>query len=274
MAIDRTRFCLNRIVNPALDLESFFKLAGELGLSAVELRNDLPGVNIIDDLAPEQARALADRYQVRILTINAIQRFNLSTVLEEVTQEVLEMIRTAGAIGCRAIVLCPNNDKADGRTADQCYQDTVAALKRIGPLFASAGIEGLVEPLGFSESSLRSKRKAVEAIGESEENVFRMVHDSFHHFIGPDESFFPLETGIVHISGVESEIDRTRLRDGHRLLIGPKDVIHNQAQIGTLERQGYRGFYSYEPFSAQVQEMDFKTLLAALDESISLIQSI
>jgi 2-keto-myo-inositol isomerase len=183
------------------------------------------------------------------------------------------MIRTAGAIGCRAIVLCPNNDKADGRTVDQVYHDTVAALKRIGPLFESAGIEGFVEPFGFSECSLRSKKTAIEAIGVSGEKVFRIVHDSFHHFLGPDEAFFPHETGIVHISGVESNIDQTQFTDGHRILIGPHDVMHNQAQIRALERQGYTGFYSYEPFSSQVQEMDFEALLAALDESLKFIQS-
>ncbi len=131
MPIDRSRFCLNRIMNPSLDLENFFKLARDMGLTAVELRNDLPGSRILDDISPRQVRALADDCQIRILTINAVQKFNLGTVLDDVYNDVQTLIRTAGAIGCQALVLCPNNDRDDGRTSDQCYQDTVAALKRI-----------------------------------------------------------------------------------------------------------------------------------------------
>ena len=85
---------------------------------------------------------------------------------------------------------------------------------------------------------------------------------------------FPGETGIVHISGVEADIDQAQFRDKHRLLIGPKDVMSNRAQISDLERLGYTGFYSFEPFSPQVQKMSIKALSKALDESLELIQSL
>ena len=274
MAIDRTRFCLNRMIYPSLDLENFFKLTRDVGLTAVELRNDLPGGTILDGISPQQVRALADDYQVRILTINAVQKFNLGAVLDDVYSDVQAMIRTAGAIGCQALVLCPNNDPDDGRTPDQCYQDTVAALKRIGPLLKDAGIKGFVEPFGFEECSLRSKETAIQAIRESGEDVYRIVHDTFHHFLGPDEKVFPAETGIVHISGVEADIGQAQFKDDHRILIGPQDVMHNQSQIRALEEQGYTGFYSFEPFSPQVQQMSITALSKALDESLELIQSL
>lgn len=274
MPIDRSRFCLNRIISPSLDLENFFKLARDMGMPAVELRNDLPGGRMLDDISPQQVRALADDYQVRILTINAVQKFNLGAVLEDVYNDVQELIRTAGAIGCQAIVLCPNNDPDDGRSSDQCYRDAVAALKRIGPLFKNAGIKGFVEPFGFEECSLRSKETAIQAIRASGQDVYRIVHDTFHHFLGPDEKVFPAETGIVHISGAEADIDKAQFRDDHRILIGPKDVMGNQVQISALEDQGYTGFYAFEPFSSQVQNMSIKALSKALDESLELIQSL
>lgn len=274
MPIDRSRFCLNRIISPSLDLENFFKLSRDVGLTAVELRNDLPGSSILDEISPQQARALADDYQVRILTINAVQKFNLGTVLDDVYSDVQALIRTAGAIGCQAIVLCPNNDPDDGRTSDQCYRDTVTALKRIGPLLGNAGIKGFMEPFGFSECSLRSKETAIQAIRESGQDMYRIVHDTFHHFLGPDEKVFPAETGIVHISGAEADIDPALFRDDHRILIGPKDVMGNKAQISELEAQGYSGFYSFEPFSPNVQQMSIEELSKALDESLELIQSL
>ncbi len=55
--IDLRRFALNRITCPSLGLEDFFRLAAELGLSKVELRNDLPGGRIVDDMPPERAAA-------------------------------------------------------------------------------------------------------------------------------------------------------------------------------------------------------------------------
>ncbi|RQW04888.1 inosose isomerase, partial [candidate division KSB1 bacterium] len=119
MSIDRSRFCLNRIIYPGLDLEKFFMLTKELGLSSVELRNDLPGEQILDGMAPEEAKALADTHGIRILTINAVQHFNLGAVLDTVCANVKTMLKTAAAIGCYGIVLCPHNDVKDTRTPEQ-----------------------------------------------------------------------------------------------------------------------------------------------------------
>jgi 2-keto-myo-inositol isomerase len=85
------------------DLDHFFKLTGDIGLSTVELRNDLPGGRIIDYPSTKQVRTPANKYQIRILIINAVQEFNLGVVLDDVCSDVQKMINTAGAIGCRAI---------------------------------------------------------------------------------------------------------------------------------------------------------------------------
>ena len=49
-----TRVALNRIIYPNLDLQGFMALAAELGLSMVELRNDLPDRRIADGMEPQQ----------------------------------------------------------------------------------------------------------------------------------------------------------------------------------------------------------------------------
>jgi 2-keto-myo-inositol isomerase len=271
--LDKSRFSLNRIIYPGLDLEGFFKLTQGLGLSKVELRNDLPGGKMLDDFSSQEVKALTDRYGMRILTINAIQQFNLGSLLDQVYQELQEMLKTASAIGCGAIVLCPNNDVADTRTQDQCFRETVAALKKFAPLFEENGMIGLVEPLGFEECSLRSKETAVKAIQETGFAGYKLVHDTFHHYLSGDDTFYPASTGLVHISGVETRIPKAQIKDAHRILIGAQDLMANKQQIDMLETQGYSGNYSFEPFSADVQQMSLDELKEAIEESLKFIRA-
>jgi len=48
-----------------------------LDLNKIELRNDLPGGKIIDGHTPGQLKELEQKYGVEILTINALQKFNM-----------------------------------------------------------------------------------------------------------------------------------------------------------------------------------------------------
>ena len=78
------------------------------------------------------------------------------------------------------------------------------ALRALAPILAEAGIMGLVEPLGFEESSLRLKARRVEAIEDLDlGDRFRLVHDTFHHYLAGEPRMFPDWTGLVHISGVD-----------------------------------------------------------------------
>ncbi|MBW8035752.1 MAG: TIM barrel protein [Planctomycetes bacterium] len=185
--IDRLRISLNRIMNPCLGLEEFFKLTADLGLGKVELRNDLAETGIIDSYSPDQVKDLVHRYAIKILTVNALQRFNLGSVRQELIEELKGLINLSVSIGCEAVVLCPNNDPNDPRDTARMYSETVEALKALALLFEESGLMGYVEPLGFRQSSLRSLPTAVRAIQESGSNCYKIVHDTFHHPIGPDE---------------------------------------------------------------------------------------
>jgi Predicted sugar epimerase len=46
--IESKRFALNRIAAPALGLAEFFEVATELGMSSVELRNDIRDGSVTD----------------------------------------------------------------------------------------------------------------------------------------------------------------------------------------------------------------------------------
>ena len=275
--IKKSKFSLNRIIYPKLKLENFFKFAKDLDLDKIELRNDLPGGKIIDGYTPEQLKELSKKYGVEILTINALQKFNLAAVLPETIKELKKLINLLLSIGCKAIVLCPNNDVNDKRNQEEIFKETVKALKSFGPLFQDSGIQGYLEPLGFEECSLRSLIIAMKAIQESNYPVYKIVHDTFHHHIGPD-TFDTIEndydisyTGLVHISGVECNISVEEYRDNHRVLVTEQDRLQNKEQIELLLKLGYAGNISFEPFSKTIQEMEIEKIKSAINYSIEYI---
>jgi len=275
--IARSKISLNRILLPRVSLEEFFKLNADLELNKIELRNDLPGIGIIAPYSPEQVKGLSEKYNIKILTINALQKFNLGAVLPEVLAELKELIRLSVAIDCEAIVLVPTNDTNDKRDSDVIMQETVTALKAFGPLFEDNGIWGYVEPLGFEECSLRSKVVGLQAIQESGFSNYKIVHDTFHHHLGPDtddrlkNDYDISHTGLVHVSGVESQIASNQYRDDHRILITDGDRLKNREQLELLINLGYKGDISFEPFAKDVQEMEIEALKAAINQSIEFI---
>jgi 2-keto-myo-inositol isomerase len=277
--IEPGRFALNRITCPSLGLEDFFRFSADLGLLKVELRNDLAGRDVIDGLPPSKAAALAERHGITIITINALQKFNLKAVRAKAMEELEKLLDLAGAIRCPAVVLCPNNDTKDGRDAVTRVAETVEALRAFGPLFMKRGMQGYVEPLGFSESSLSSLLVAMDAAKSSGFTCYRALYDTFHHFLGPDTEadigslYDVARTGLIHVSGVESDIPKEKYRDEHRVLPSSKDQTFSRDQIQRLVALGYRGDISLEPFSPAVQGMPLKDLAAAVTQSVEYLRS-
>ncbi len=272
--IDRQRFSLNRIISPSLTLGEFLELTARLGLSKVELRNDLDARDPVDDMKPAAFARMAADHGVGVISINALQKFNLAAARAKASDELKRLLDLSAAIGCKAVVLCPNNDAADARSHARRIGETIDALAAFGPLFRSAGILGYVEPLGFAISSLASLVVAQDAIRESGQSCFKVVHDTFHHFIGPDDqsvlgtTYGISMTGLVHVSGVEANIPRDACRDEHRVLVGPADTMKSKEQILHLEKLGYAGDYSFEPFSPEIQKLGKSELAAALRQSL------
>jgi 2-keto-myo-inositol isomerase len=282
--LTRKRFALNRILSPSLSLEEFIKFAAARGLSQVELRNDLGGKlntsGVIDGLKPAEALSIARGEGISIITINALQQFNLGSRRFACRSELTQLLELAAALECPALALCPNNNASDIRTPAQKYLDTVEALRDYGPLFVAYGVAGYVEALGFGISSLASLPAAVAAIKASGYGCYRALLDTFHHYIGPDDgsifgmdglgaAYEPAYTGLVHISGVEENIPAERLLDGNRVLVGPQDRMGNKDLIHRLYALGYQGSFSFEPFSPAVQQLPPAQLAAALEASFA-----
>jgi 2-keto-myo-inositol isomerase len=263
-------FAINHMVAPRKSFAELVGLARALGLDQVEIRNDLEGVPISDGTPPERIREVAEAGGVRILSINALQRFNDWN--DARAAEAAALARYAEGCGAEALVLCPVNDVSYRPGEDERQAKLRQALRALAPILASAGIIGLVEPLGFEECSLRLKADAVEAIdGLGLDDRFRLVHDTFHHYLAGEVRMFPDRTGLVHISGVDdASLPLSRIRDEHRVLIGHDDILGNIGQIVAL-MEGYSGPYSFEPFAASVHASH--DIAGALEASMHLIDS-
>lgn len=273
--IERKRFALNRMASPSLGLEEFYCLAESAGIGKVELRNDIPGRGIIDGQTPSEAREIAERHGIEVITINALQKFNLRTLQDRLADELGSLLDLAKAIGCRAIVLCPNNDPADERPAELRQEETAENLAAFAPLFEEFGITGYVEPLGFGISSLPSPGDAARAILDSASGCYRVLLDTFHLHIGPDASSVLEDSsvtslvGLVHISGVESDLAPSEYRDGHRVFPGPADRMKSRDQLESLLRAGYAGDVSFEPFSPEFAGMSAGAVRELLLKSLA-----
>lgn len=258
------RFALNRMVAPSLSLVEFIDLALELQIDAIELRNDLPGVEITDGTPPERVRELCASRGVRVLSINALYPFDVWNPERE--RQLRQLAEYAVACGARGLVLCPLNEAGDPRDAAQRELALRSALEGIAPVLRRHGLYGFIEPLGFEESALRSKRLALEAVRDTASlNVLRLLHDTFHHRLAGDQELFAELTALVHISGVEeAQAPLELLRDDHRVLVGAADRLGNVAQLKALLHQGYTGYLSFEPFAACVHGLvDVRQALGA-----------
>jgi 2-keto-myo-inositol isomerase len=246
------RFALNHMTAPQLGLGEFFALAARLPLGDVEIRNDIAGKPILDGTSAAKVRDAAKAASVRIITINALQRFNDWNATRE--SEAIALADYARDCGADAIILVPTND-GSGRADGERQRNAVAALKQLKPILADRNILGLVEPLGFEACSLRRKSEAAAAI-DAAGGPFKLVHDTFHHHLAGEAATFPAVTGLVHISGVEDPaLTVGDMRDAHRVLVGPADRLDNVGQMRSLIAAGYRGSFSFEPFSDDLRAL-------------------
>ena len=261
---------LNHRVAPTFGLAAFFDLAASLGVRDVEIRNELRNVAIADGTPAEVVRREAERRDLTILSINALYPFNIWTA--ERAEQASTLIDYASACGAQGIVMCPLNDASYKASASERLAAVREALTALAPMLREAGITGLVEPLGFPECSLRSKSEALDAIDAvGGQDVFQLVHDTFHHHVAGETAMFPERTGLVHISGVvDPDVPSAAMKDAHRVLVDDADRLDNIGQVRKLLAGGYAGPLSFEPFADSVSNAaDIRAMLA---DSMALIK--
>lgn len=257
-------FAINRISASRQSFPAFAAMCQRLGVAAIEIRNDLPGVELQDGTPASDIGAIARDHGLRIRSINALYPFDVFNA--ERAEQASRLADYAAACGAEALVMCPLNSWQDERHAAQRAAGLVQALEGLRPLLRSRGLTGLVEPLGFEECALRQKSLAVQAIQAiGDDGTFRLVHDTFHHHLAGEDTFFPELTGLVHISGVDDvDLGVNQMRDGHRVLVGGADRLGNLPQLRRLLDLGYTGLVSFEPFADSVASAaDIEAQLAA-----------
>lgn len=270
MAIDPTRFCVNRKIAPNLSIEAFFKLVQRCGLHKVELRNDMPSGSVTDDLSHQDVKTLADEYGMEIVTINALYPFN--QISDDLLARARTLLAVARDIGAKALVMCPLNDGTP-----IAANDTLKAIQTLQPLFAEYGVQGLVEPLGFPVSSLRSAVLSQQLINDAQA-PFHIVLDTFHHHLYENaEHEFAADIdiskiGLVHLSGVTDPRETRALTDEERIMLTPDDRLKSAAQVQRLEKLGYRGIYAFEPFSSVLNSWDEARIEKEIRDCIALLQ--
>ena len=247
-------FALNHMTVPRASWSTLIDLAARLRCTGVEVRNDL-GKPLFDGRDPGEAGAMARDRGLRIHCVAEIKRFDVWD--EDRALEARSLVRVAAAAGAEAVCLIPRNDGA-GTGDGERQANLRAALRGIGPLVEDAGIAGLVEPLGFATSALRSKSEAVEAIEDLDAaGTFGLVHDTFHHHLAGGGPIFAEHTGIVHVSGVaDPDPDASDMEDGHRVLVDERDRLGNAEQIAALVAAGFGGPISFEVFAREVHDID------------------
>lgn len=258
------RFAVNHIVAPKLSLDAFFAMARALGSSEVEIRNDLP--DVLGTMAPADVRAAAQAAGVTIISVNALYPFNVWS--GDLPDRAVAMADYAAACGAKALVMCPLNDGTGVP-----FDDLVDALVAMKPILEQRGLTGLVEPLGFPVSSMRTKATAIRAIEAADgTGVYKLVHDTFHHHLAGETEFYPEWTGLVHISGVvDPDVAVDEMLDPHRVLVDSADRLNNLPQIKALLAAGFEGPYSFEPFAPEVH--DLADPLVAIGESMAYIKA-
>jgi 2-keto-myo-inositol isomerase len=246
------KFGFNHMVSPLLKPNELVDAAVKLGAIAIELRNDVGDNSLKDVETAQRVGARATDAGIEVRSINALYPFNVWN--EERVRQTETLAGLAEA--CRAIglVMCPLNEGKMLEDTPEKAAGLRAALSGIRPILERHGLKGFVEPLGFPFSSLRFKRDALEAIDDiGGADVFSLVHDTFHHRGAGEQKLFAGRTGLVHISGLEHfGISFTDMRDGHRVLVGPKDRLGNVEQLRQLYAGGYDGIVSFEPFAQEI----------------------
>lgn len=262
-------FILNRIMQPNTPLKDFIQFAAECSARGIEIRNDLPNSPLLGGIKPEDITALCKGLHVKIVTVNALQKFNVPSLFEEKKRELAAMLDEAVSVDCRRIVLCPLNDISDSRSEEQKHKDLTDALNEYAPLFAERNAIGLLEPLGFETCSMRLKRQAVEAIHSCRApETYRILHDTFHHYLSGEKIMYPELTDLIHLSGVYAGKEKKDITDADRVLPDDKDIMNNKEQLSYMCNHGFSGYISFEPFSPQIQNLNGTILKEKISRSM------
>jgi 2-keto-myo-inositol isomerase len=265
------KFAMNRTCAPQYLLQAFIDLVLAAGVGAVEIRNDIPEREFMDGTPPEKVLSVLKAANIRVASVNALQRFNEWNAEREA--EAKALLGYAAKLGAPGVVLCPVHSPDHGWSEAEAEKNLRYGLKNLRPILQALGVKGYVEPLGMAGSTMKKQRMAVGAVSDIDGwDVYQLCYDTFQYFRCGDDMFYPERIGLAHISGISrDDLAPGQLTEPDRGLVDATDRVDNIGQIKRLLSSGYKGFVSMEPFSPQVQRSP--DLLANLKTSFARLTS-
>jgi 2-keto-myo-inositol isomerase len=247
------RFALNRTCAPQLSLAEFIALATQIGVPAVEIRNDIEGREFHDGTPASGVRARLDEVGLTVASVNALQRFNEWSPAR--AKEAEAIIAYAAALGAPGVVLCPVHNEDNGWTGAEAERNLRDGLRQLRPMLQAHGVTGYVEPLGMKGSTMKRQEMAAAAVTDIDGwDAYQLCYDTFQFFRCGDTRLFPERIGLAHMSGIaRTDLAPGDLTEPDRGLIFVGDRVGNIAQLQALKAAGYQGLVSMEPFSPEVQ---------------------
>ncbi|SDZ48627.1 2-keto-myo-inositol isomerase [Jannaschia faecimaris] len=258
------QFALNHMSVARVGYEALLDIAARTGCVGVEVRTDLTAP-LFDGLPAGEAGGMARDAGLRLLAVAEVSRFDDWTPAREAeARALIEIAHQAGAESVALIPACGGTRVPEGGLD--------SAIRALAPMLADHGLIGLIEPLGFGVASLRCKSDALAAIDAAGAGEwFRVIHDTFHHYLAGEAAYFADRTGLVHISGVTDRGAVDTLTDAHRGLVDGGDRLGNVEQIVALTAAGYVGPFSVEAFAPETHALT--NPVAALIETFEFIRS-
>jgi 2-keto-myo-inositol isomerase len=247
-------FAMNRTCAPQLPLADFIKLVTSAGIGAIEIRNDIPGREFMDGTEPSAILDQLQEANIRIASVNALQRFNDWTKARET--EAKALMGYAAKLGAPGVVLCPVHNPDHGWSDSEAEKNLRTGLKQLKPILLDLGVKGYVEPLGMTGSTMKKQGMAVAAITDIDGwDAYELCYDTFQFFRCGDTQLYPERIGLAHMSGItRDDLSPGDLTEPDRVLIEALDRVENVRQLRALRDAGYNGFVSMEPFNPGVQQ--------------------
>lgn len=277
------RFCLNRKVAPGISLTNTISLVAKTGVKNIELRNDLYGApnnsTILDNLSGKDLKTLLDEKGVNVESINAIGNMDKRAAIDENIASLTEMLEMSKDFKLKNIIFCPVRSTEDNRSKQQRKSEAIQNVQEYSELLKKYQVNGLIEPLGFLDSTLRFPWEGQQIIDESGVNNFKLVADTFHyHLANITDELFEQKIdsnyiGLVHLSSVTNDKTREQLDDQDRYMLDTADTMQSVHIASSIEKSGYQGLYAFEPFSDDLKKYDEKKVESELLNSIKLVQN-
>lgn len=247
------QFAMNRTCAPQLPLKAFIDLARAAGIHALEIRNDINGLEFADGTPAVELKKLLNDAGLAVASVNALQRFNDWNA--DRAKEARALVTYTAALGAPGIVLCPAHLESDNWSGEEAELRLRDGLTQLRPILLEYGVTGYVEPLGMKSSTMKRQRMAVQAVSDIDGwDAYRLCYDTFQYFRCGDTQLHPERIGLTHISGIARlELVSEELTEPDRGLVFTGDRVHNISQLLELKASGYSGYVSFEPFSPETQ---------------------